>query len=141
MSNYLMNKRSNVLDWIDPLFDGFFASGNTTNGLMRTDITDEGDHYQLSIDMPAVKKENIKISLSDGYMTVSVNYSENSEEKKTGKYLRRERQYGNYSRTYYVGDDINENYIHAKLEDGVLILNLTKPVEPEKKGKRYIDIE
>lgn len=141
MSNFLVNKNNNVFDWMDPFFDGFFSHDNSANGLMRTDITDEGDHYQLRIDMPAVKKENIKIFLADGYMTVQVNYSENSEEKKMGKYLRRERQYGSYSRTYYVGDSINDEDIKAKLEDGVLTLNLAKPVEPEKKGKKYIEIE
>ena len=95
----------------------------------------------MHIYLPAIKKENIKVSLADGYLTVSVNYSENNEEKKDGKYLRRERQYGSYSRTYYVGDQIKEDGIHAKLEDGVLTLNLVKPVEPEKKGKKYIEIE
>ncbi len=141
MSNYLMNKNNNVFDWIDPFFDGFFSHDTNTNGLMRTDIIDANDHYELHIDLPAIKKENIKVSLADGYLTVSVNYSENNEEKKDGKYLRRERQYGSYSRTYYVGDQIKEDGIHAKLEDGVLTLNLVKPVEPEKKGKRYIEIE
>lgn len=141
MSNYLMNKNNNVFDWIDPFFDGFFSHDTNTNGLMRTDIIDANDHYELHIDLPAIKKENIKVSLADGYLTVSVNYSENNEEKKDGKYLRRERQYGSYSRTYYVGDQIKEDGIHAKLEDGVLTLNLVKPVEPEKKGKKYIEIE
>lgn len=141
MSNYLINKNNSVFDWIDPFFDGFFSHDTNTNGLMRTDIIETSDHYELSIDLPAIKKENIKVSLADGYMTVSVNYSENNEEKKVGKYLRRERQYGSYSRTYYVGDKIKEDDIHAKLEDGVLTLTLTKPVEPEKKGKRYIEIE
>ncbi len=141
MSNYLMNKNNNVFDWIDPFFDGFFSHDTNTNGLMRTDIIDANDHYELHIDLPAIKKENIKVSLADGYLTVSVNYSENNDEKKDGKYLRRERQYGSYSRTYYVGDQIKEDGIHAKLEDGVLTLNLVKPVEPEKKGKRYIEIE
>ena len=141
MSNYLMNKNNNVFDWIDPFFDGFFSHDTNTNGLMRTDIIDANDHYELHIDLPAIKKENIKVSLADGYLTVSVNYSENNEEKKDGKYLRRERQYGSYSRSYYVGDQIKEDGIHAKLEDGVLTLNLVKPVEPEKKGKKYIEIE
>ena len=141
MSNYLMNKNNNVFDWIDPFFDGFFSHDTNTHGLMRTDIIDANDHYELHIDLPAIKKENIKVSLADGYLTVSVNYSENNEEKKDGKYLRRERQYGSYSRTYYVGDQIKEDGIHAKLEDGVLTLNLVKPVEPEKKGKKYIEIE
>ena len=141
MSNYLMNKNNNVFDWIDPFFDGFFSHDTNTNGLMRTDIIDANDRYELHIDLPAIKKENIKVSLADGYLTVSVNYSENNEEKKDGKYLRRERQYGSYSRSYYVGDQIKEDGIHAKLEDGVLTLNLVKPVEPEKKGKKYIEIE
>ena len=141
MSNYLINKKSNVFDWMDPFFDGFFSRDNSVSGIMRTDITDEGDHYELRIDVPAAKKENIKVSLADGYMTVAVSYVETEDDKKHGKYLRRERQYGNYSRSYYVGEDVEDEDIHAKLEDGVLILTLAKHDEPVKRGKRYIDIE
>ena len=102
MSKYLIS-RNNPFGLIDPFFDDFFEKENRGYSLMKTDITDEGDHYLMKIDLPEVKKDDIKISLKDGSLTISAEYNnENNQKDKHGKYICRERHYGTYSRSYYV---------------------------------------
>ena len=96
----------------------------------------------MKIDLPEVKKEDIHISLKDGTLTVSAEYnSENNEKDKHGKYLCRERHYGTYSRSYYVGDEVKYEDIKAKLDNGVLNLTIAKKEAKEEKQDQYIAIE
>lgn len=106
----------------------------------ETDIKDEGDHYQLAIDLPSIKKEDIKLALDDGYLTVSASFNREDKEN-NGKYLHRERHYGNYSRSFYVGDQVKEEDIKAKLDEGVLRLSIRKTEEKEADSKKFISIE
>ena len=132
---------------LDPFFDDFFdlpfyptREANHFNQIMKADVSDEGDHYLLKLDVPAIEKKDIKISLNEGYLNVAASTNINNDEKnKQGKYIRRERFYGTYSRSFYVGEEVKESDIKAKLENGVLELNVAKktPVQPEKK---YIQI-
>lgn len=78
--------------------------------------------------------------MNDGYLTIEASVNNNSEQKEKGHYVRKERYYGNYSRSYYVGEGVTEEDIKAKLENGVLTLNLKK-VEEKKPEKKYISIE
>jgi HSP20 family molecular chaperone IbpA len=118
-----------------PVVDEKYAGRN----YMRTDISDEGDHYEMKIDLPSVKKEDVKVSLDDGYLTVTAsNNYENSENDKHGKFIRKERFYGSYSRSYYVGDDIDAKAIKAKLDSGVLNITLPKSKEEEKKENQIV---
>lgn len=140
--SYRLNKyHNNAFGLLDPFFEDFFADTNRTyNELMKTDITDEGEAYQLKIDMPSINKEDIKISLNEGYLNVEASFNKN-DENKGNKYLRRERHYGSASRSFYVGDNIKEEDISAKLENGVLILDIKKPVENKVEEKKYIEIK
>lgn len=141
MSKYLIS-RNNPFGLIDPFFDDFFEKENRGYSLMKTDITDEGDHYLMKIDLPEVRKDDIKISLKDGSLTISAEYNnENNQKDKHGKYICRERHYGTYSRSYYVGDNVKFEDIKAKLDNGVLTLTIAKKEAKEDKEDEYIAIE
>ncbi len=138
MNNMIKNDNYGILD---PLFDELFFGNKNKHEVMKTDIKDEGDHYLMKIDLPEVKKENIKLSLEDGYLIVSTKFDYNNEDKEKNNYIRRERHYGNCSRSYYLGDDITEEDIKAKLQDGVLTLNVKKVDPKAKETKKFISIE
>ena len=138
MNNMIKNDNYGILD---PLFDELFFGNKNKHEVMKTDIKDEGDHYLMKIDLPEVKKENIKLSLEDGYLIVSTKFDYNNEDKEKNNYIRRERHYGNCSRSYYLGDDITEEDIKAKLQDGVLTLNVKKVDPKAKETKTFISIE
>lgn len=127
-----------------PFFEDFFGNDITRNSnkkLMKTNIIDNGDHYEFEIELPKVKKENVKVSVEDGYLTVSAEYnSEESEKNKNSKFLRKECFYSTTSRSYYVGKGVTEEMVTGKLENGVLTLEVKKPVET-KPVKRYIEIK
>lgn len=133
--NVVLRKNNNLFDnWFDDMFTV------EKKQYMRSDVKELDNEYEFKIDMPGYKKENIKISLDDGYLTVEAdNACECKKEDKKEKFLHKERFYGHVCRTFYVGEDINEEGIKAKFEDGVLNLVVPKKehVEPEKK---YITI-
>lgn len=134
--------RRNYNFW-DPFFVDLFEDKSNSNcSFMKTDIKDVGDHYEMKIELPDVKKEDIKLSLEDGYLTISANFSESEEEKNKGKVIHRERHFGNFSRSFYVGEELEEKDIKAKLENGVLTLDIIKVEAIKKeKEKKYISIE
>ena len=138
MNNMIKNDNYGILD---PLFDELFFGNKNKHEVMKTDIKDEGDHYLMKIDLPEVKKENIKLSLEDGYLIVSAKFDYNNEYKEKNNYIRRERHYGNCSRSYYLGEDVTEEDIKAKLQDGVLTLNVKKVDPKAKETKKFISIE
>ena len=127
-----------------PFFEDFFGNDITRNSnknLMKTNIIDNGDNYEFEIELPKVKKENVKVSVEDGYLTVSAEYnSEENEKNKNSKFLRKECFYSTTSRSYYVGKGVTEEMVTGKLENGVLTLEVKKPVET-KPVKRYIEIK
>ena len=133
--NVVLRKNNNLFDnW----FDDMFTVGKRE--YMRSDVKELDNEYEFKIDMPGYKKENIKISLNEGYLTVEAdNAGEVKKEDKKETFLHKERFYGHVCRTFYVGEDINEEGITAKFVDGVLELVVPKKehVEPEKK---YITI-
>ena len=138
MNNMIKNDNYGILD---PLFDELFFGNKNKHEVMKTDIKDEGDHYLMKIDLPEVKKENTKLSLEDGYLIVSAKFDYNNEDKEKNNYIRRERHYGNCSRSYYLGEDVTEEDIKAKLQDGVLTLNVKKVDPKAKETKKFISIE
>ena len=131
--------RDNLLD---EFFDDSFKHSGT-NEMMRADVKEFENSYELSMNLPGVKKEDIRAELKNGYITVSAT-TENSKDEKdeNGSYIRRERFYGSTSRSFYVGDHVKEEDITAKYENGVLTLKVpkkdAKQIESEKK---YIAIE
>lgn len=130
MKNYLCN--------YDPFFDMFYLNPSEKNhSMMRTDIIEKEDSYLLKVNIPGVKKEDVKISLNDEYLTVNVSYKEEKEEKE--KYLYQERRVGEYSRSYNVGKYVKEEDISASINDGVLTITIKK-VTPQEKKHQYIQI-
>ena len=112
----------------------------TMPSIMKTDIKETEDQYVLSIDLPGFKKEDVKIHLKDGHLNVSAS-SENEEEEKDGKYLRRERYTGAMTRSFYVGEDLTEEDVKAKFGNGVLTLSLPKEAPKKIEEPKYIAIE
>ncbi len=109
--------------------------------VMKTDVKETDTGYELAVDLPGVKKENVKAELNDGYLTISATTEQNNDQQDdTGKYIRRERFSGSYSRSFYVGKEITEADITAKFADGVLKLDIPKK-EPSVPEKKYISID
>jgi len=128
-------------DLFDSLFDDMFPSFNSGSGIMRTDIREKDGNYLLDIDLPGYKKEDIKISLYNGNLTIQAEHNETNEENDArGNILRQERYSGTCSRTFYVGDGIRESDIHAGYENGILTLQIPSEQKKEAEEKRYIDI-
>lgn len=124
-----------------PSVDKIAASQNTSN-LMRTDIRETENTFELDVELPGYKKEDVKAQLKDGYLTVNVSREENNETKnEEGKYIRRERYSGSMSRSFYVGEDVEESDINAKFEDGVLKLSFPKEQPKQVEEPKYIAIE
>ena len=137
-------------DMFDRAFDmdAMFGGKNPLYGkhaknLMKTDIRDTDSTYELDIDMPGFKKEDIKAQLKDGYLTISASTSANNDEQdKDGRYIRRERYAGSCSRSFYVGEGVKEEEIRAKFENGILKLSIPKVEnKPQVEEKKYIAIE
>ena len=116
---------------------------NRAADLMKTDIKDKDGNYELSIDLPGFNKEDMKIQLKEGYLTIQAARTDNRDEKdENGKYVRRERYTGRCSRSFFVGKTIQQEDVHAKYENGVL--KVTFPKEETKKEveeKKCISIE
>lgn len=143
MKNYAVSNYVNdSLDLWDPLFDDFFGFPRESKrrDLMKADVREDDKQYHIDIDLPSIKKENVKIELKEGYLTVHAEDCRNDDETKQGKYIRRERYCGKFSRSFYVGEDVEEKDINASLTDGVLTIDLNK-VEPKKIEKKFIEIK
>lgn len=118
------------------LFNDCF--GDETSDVMRTDIVDVGDSYKMEIEVPGSDKKDVKISLDKGYLTISAKVNSN-ESFHSGKALHRERFYGSYRRSYYVGEHISKEDVSASMDKGILTININKPKEKAEQEK-YIDI-
>lgn len=128
--------------------DDFFGVPERTytqsaqNALMKTDVVENKDGFDVSIDLPGFKKEDVKGEVKDGYLIITASTKQSKEEKnKDGKYIRKERYSGTCQRSFYVGEDITQEDIKAKFEDGVLKLEIPKKeAKPEVKEAKYISI-
>ena len=117
--------------------------GHRANQVMKTDVKELKDGYEVTIDLPGFKKDEIKMELENGYLTISAakGLDKDETDKETGKYIRRERYSGKCARTFYVGEAVTQEDIKAKFEDGILKVTIPK-VEPKKvEDKKYIAIE
>ncbi|MGN1338944.1 MAG: Hsp20/alpha crystallin family protein [Oscillospiraceae bacterium] len=127
------------------VFDEFFGTPfltRTESSMMKTDIREQENAYELFIDLPGVKKEDVHAELNDGCLTVSAQSSSSSDEKdENGRYICRERYSGSFSRSFYVGEAVTEQDITAKFEDGTLKLTVPKKQEAPRQPNRYIAID
>lgn len=135
--------RENLLDefWGTPYrVHGYDSSANE---MMKTDVKETDQGYEMTMNLPGVRKENVKAELKDGYLTIrAASDSENEEKDKDGKYIRRERYYGSCSRSFYIGDEVTQEDIKAKFEDGTLKLSIPKKeAKPVAEENNYIAIE
>lgn len=127
--------------------DDFFGSRNPLYGknvknLMKTDVKENENGYEVDIDLPGFKKEDINAKLDNGYLTISATKGlDKDEQDENGKYIRRERYAGSCSRSFYVGEDVTEEDIRAKYEDGILKLAIPKKDAKQVETRKYIAIE
>jgi HSP20 family molecular chaperone IbpA len=131
-----------VRNMFDELADTAF-NAHSVNGIMRTDIRESENSYEVAIDLPGVKKEDLSAELKDNYLVVTASVGQ-KEDDNSGewRYLRRERFVGTLQRSFYVGDKVQQENIHAKFEDGTLRLTIPKVIEvPQVEQKNLIAIE
>ena len=127
-------------DLFDDIFgDSFFRKSESK--MMETDIREDKDNYAIDIDLPGFDKKNIKIDITDGYLTINARVNNEDNDSKKGKYIRKERYYGECSRSFYIGDEVKPENVKANFKNGILTLEVPKV---ENKGKlpekKYIEI-
>ncbi len=115
----------------------------TANGLMKTDVKETETGFELDIELPGYKKEDVQAELKDGYMKITASSKQENEDKdQNGKFIRKERFVGTCSRSFYVGDAVTEEDIKARFENGVLKICIPKKEKtPEVEEQKYIAIE
>lgn len=130
----------NLLDnWFD---DGWNSLDYSNTSLMNTDIKENDNDYELTMNLPGVKKEDVTAELKDGYLTIHATSNQNKDEKdEDGKYIRRERYSGSCNRSFYVGDAITEEDIKANFENGTLKMTIPKKEAKAVPEKKFISIE
>ena len=131
-------------DWMDFSFPDIDKTlyGKHAKNMMKTDVKETDQGYEVAIDLPGFKKDDIKLELNDGYLTISAEKGLDKDEKdKENRYIRRERYAGSMSRSFYVGESLTEQDIHAKYENGILTLDVPKEDKKAVPEKRYIAIE
>ena len=125
------------------VFDDLFSDPFDYSSIdaMRTDVIDKGDNYEMSMELPGYKKEDIQMELKDGYLLISATKNVNNDEKDSeGHIIRRERYSGSCSRNFYVGD-IHQEDIRASFENGELKIMIPKTDVKQLEEKKYITID
>ena len=134
----MMLPRRNEFNLLDDIFGDL---NYAENKIMKTDIKEHKDNYSILVDLPGYNKDDIKISIDDGYLTISATMSKDEEEKEHGKFVRRERYFGECSRSFYVGDNIEVEDIKASFKNGTLNLEVPKKEQKKLIDKKYVQIE
>ena len=134
----MMLPRRNEFNLLDDIFGDL---DYTENKIMKTDIKEHKDNYSIMVDLPGYNKDDIKISVDDGYLTISATMGKNEEEKEHGKFVRRERYFGECSRSFYVGDNIEVEDIKASFKNGTLNLTIPKKEQKQITEKKYVQFE
>ena len=129
-----------LMDETPALFSGYVSP---CLGHLNTDVKESDTSYELAIDLPGYDKDNVKISLNDGYLSIEATRESDDEQKdKEGNFLRRERYSGQVCRSYYVGSDVKDEDIKASFKDGVLNVSVAKKAATKKvEEKKYITIQ
>ena len=136
-------------DWMDFPFERDFWGrknplyGKNAKNLMKTDVKETENAYEIDIDLPGFKKDEIQMELKDGVLTVSAAKGlDKDEEDKKGNYIRKERYAGSMSRSFYVGKHVTVEDVHPKYESGILSFSVPKAeAKPVEEKKHYISIE
>ena len=135
-------------DWMDFPFERDFWGrknplyGKNAKNIMKTDIREHDTGYELDVDLPGFKKDEINVEFENGYLTISATKGlDKDEQDKKGKYIRKERYAGAVQRSFYVGDAVTEEDVKAKFEDGILRLSIPKKDAKAVETKKTIAIE
>ncbi len=132
----------NIFDNLMNTFDRDFFSHWDSSKLMRTDVKENDDNYELKVNLPGLKKEDVRIELNQDYLTISAKaQNANDEKDDNGKYVRRERYYGSYQRQFYLGEGVKQEDIRASMADGVLTLTIPKVDQQQVETVHRIEIE
>lgn len=132
--------RKNSFDLFDDFFDDDFFPKKEKN-LMKTDIREKKGKYIIDMDLPGFEKENIEISLEKGYLIINAKVNKH-EKDSDEKFVRRERFYGECSRSFYIGEDVKENEINASFKNGTLMIEIPKKeLEDQTKKVKQIEIK
>ena len=127
------------------LFDDFFTDpvfNMTTTNRMSTDIKEKDNGYELAMEVPGFNKEDLKLDLEDGYLTISAEHKKSDEKKdEKGHLIRQERYYGSTKRSFYVGDKVTKDDIQAKYDKGVLNVFIPKKEVKKLENKQTIEVE
>ena len=137
-----------LFDDMFPFDDSFFTSkknplyGKNASRVMKTDIKENEGSYEVDIDLPGFKKDEITAELKDGYLTVTAQQNTNKDEKdKEGNYIRKERYSGSCQRSFYVGEGVKQEDLKAAFNNGILTVAVPKEVQKPVEEKQYITIE
>ena len=151
MSTYLPAVFSeNLMDVFNDFDRNFFRGwdrpehmlyGKNASRMMKTDVKETDGGYELDVDLPGFKKEEIKLELENGYLTISAAKAVENKDEQNGKVLRQERYSGTMTRSFYVGEHVTEEDVKAKYENGVLCLSVPKKEAPKAPEKKTICIE
>lgn len=140
--------RDNLFDGMMnfPFDDEFFGRKNavrtgSVKNMMNTDVKETENGYEIAIDLPGFKKEDVSADLSNGYLTIKAERETDNDTEENGSYIRRERYYGSCSRSFYVGEAIREEDIKARFENGLLKLSVPKNDRKEVETSKRIAIE
>ena len=130
-------------NWMDASFHDVDKAlyGKHAKNMMKTDVKETEKGYEVDIDLPGFKKDEIQLELNDGYLTISAEKGLDKDEDEKKHYLRRERYAGGMSRSFYIGEGITEEDIHAKYEYGILKLSIPKEQPKAVPEKHFISIE
>ncbi len=135
-------------DWMGFPFRGFASDvdnklyGKHAGNLMKTDLKEHEGEYELNVDLPGFKKDQIKLQLRSGYLTISVAKGlDEQQQDKQGRIVHQERYTGSMTRSYYIGEHVREEDVKARFEDGVLTLRFPKEAPQKLPEERYISIE
>lgn len=135
-------------DLMDSPFDRAFSmfrnpeATKVQRGIMKTDIVEKDGNYELDMDLPGYNKEDVRIKLENGYLTVRASHGVKREETDTsGNYIRQERYQGECSRSFYIGEGLESKDLKAKFENGILHIVFPKEKPKQIEDKKYIEIE
>ena len=134
--------RRNSFDLFDDFFEDDFKPRRDRNTLMKTDIKESDKSYLIDIDLPGFEKENINLSLNNGYLEISAKAESEENNSDDFRFVRKERFYGECSRSFYVGEDIREDDINAEFKNGILKIEIPKKeIEDKRDVTKQIEIK
>ena len=138
----MIPRKRNEFDLFRDLFEGDELFTKRESSIMKTDIREKKDRYVIEMDLPGYEKESINLTLKDGYLEVSAEVKKEENSDENDRFVHKERYYGHCSRSFYVGEQITEEDIHAEFKNGML--KITVPKKEEKKELpeiKHIEIE